>query len=149
MQAGPTTVNAAILLPVDVAIRLTCMRRAVLLHLLCVSLVAGNFSYCPDFQVGEPGGPSSKGDLSALPASSVPSPSGQGMLTRSAGGARTFLMRHKEGRSLCAAAVKAVGRVYPVARSSLPKLAADRFPELLWAHTCSVSLPHQHVRLQI
>lgn len=125
------------------------MRRAVLLHLLCVSLVAGNFNYCPDFQAGDPTR-SSKRELSALPTSSAPAPSdGQGTLIRSAGGGRTFLMRHREGRALSAAAVKAVGRVYPVARGSLPNLAANRFPELLWAHTCSVSLPHQHVRLQI
>lgn len=92
--------------------------------------------------------PRSARTTAQAPASSLPS-RGQDTVSSGSSGDRNSMLREKEGRGLAFARSKLVDRIVPVARPNLRPRATDALPPLLWVHTCSVSLPQLHVRLQI
>ncbi|HEX7380509.1 MAG TPA: hypothetical protein VF278_25570 [Pirellulales bacterium] len=121
------------------------MRCAIATLLLCLSLIASSLVCldCPETRLAG-------GSARALPSSSEPHEDGQGSLLGSCPAGRTFMLRGREGRSFATShARSSFDRVGQEARVKFRPQSIPHLPDLLWAHTCGVSLAQRHVLLQI
>lgn len=124
------------------------MRRAVCIFVLSVSFIAGNVASWQVTLAGESSGAEVSADMRAI-APPMPVATED---TQAAIGACTyagdFQLCENEGWSFVVARVKAIDRVYEVARSSLRRRTTE-LSTLLWVRTVSASLSLRNVRLQV
>lgn len=120
------------------------MRGAAGIHLLCVSLVASSVA---DWHASDPPPPLS--GVQAPSSSSSQPGDEQDTVSNGSSSERNLVLRQKEGRAFAVVRSKLVDRITQPARANLRSRSASDLPPLLWIHTCSVSLPLRHVRLQV